>query len=355
MKHLFLSFVLQIAFFSSFSQSYSRAESVEYDPINDRWLVSNGNRIISDDTQGNLTYFGSGSASHGLEVVGNVLFAIDGSTIRGFDLNSENEVSNLTIPNASFLNGLTNDGVNTLYATDFSAKKIYKLDFSNLSNPSFEEIVSDTQNTPNGIIYDGANNRLIYTSWGANAQIKQVDLNNNNNVSTLVTTNLGNIDGIDDDSKGNYYLSSWSPDRITKYDSNFQNSETVTTPSLNSPADIGINKVTGVIGIPMGGSVIFVESGVLSTDSFSFQTKTLKVVPNPIVASSKLIIASSISLPVKIELVELTGKHVKTVSKNILKPGYNEIPFSNLNVSSGIYFIKLSSSSGVIFKKVIVN
>ncbi len=354
MKYIILLLALQISVFSSFSQSYSNAESVEYDPINDRWLVSNRNRIISDDGQGNLTYFGNGSASHGLEVVGSMLFGVDGSTVRGFDLDSENEVTSIRISGARFLNGLASAGNNILYTTDFTGKKIYKLDFSDLSNPSSEEIVSNTQSTPNGIIYDGANNRLIYTSWGSNAEIKQVDLSNNS-VSTIINTNLGNIDGIDDDANGNYYISSWSPDRITRYNSNFQNPVTVTTPSLDSPADIGISKSSGVIGIPMGDSVIFVESGVLSVSNFDYNTE-MKIVPNPVVASSKLMINSTISSPTKIELLDLTGRHIKTISENISEFKNVEIPLSNLNVHSGVYFIKLSSSKGTVAtKKVVVN
>ena len=92
-----------------------------------------------------------------MEVLGDHLFVIDGSTIRGFELGTENEVMTLNISSAGFLNGMTNDGVSTLYATDFSGKKIYKIDVSDLSNPSSEVIVSNTISTPNGIIFDGAN------------------------------------------------------------------------------------------------------------------------------------------------------------------------------------------------------
>ena len=68
------------------------------------------------------------------------------------------------------------------------------------------QIVSNTVSTPNGIVYDGENNRLIFVNWGSNAAIKAVDLSDNS-VSTLTTTTLGNCDGIDNDSYGNYYVS----------------------------------------------------------------------------------------------------------------------------------------------------
>ena len=103
------------------------------------------------------------------------------------------------------------------------------LDAVNLNSDVF---VNNTVSTPNGIVFDGENNRLIFVNWGSNAAIKAVDLSNNS-VSTIITTNLGNIDGIDDDNDGNYYISSWSPARITKYDKDFVNPpEIISTPFM---------------------------------------------------------------------------------------------------------------------------
>lgn len=352
MKLTITSFILLFTFCFSFSQNYTGAESVEYDPVNDRWLVSNGNRIISDDGQGNLSYFGTGTTSYGLEVIGNTVFGIQGSSIVGYDLTTELQVTTVSISGATFLNGMTSDGVDTIYVTDFSQGEIHEIDFSNFASPIATQIVANTQNTPNGILYDGDNNRLIYTSWNSNAQIKQVDLSNNQ-VSTIITTSVGSIDGIDDDALGNYYVSSWSPDRITKYDSNFENPETVTTPSLNNPADIGINQATGIIGIPMGSSVIFVDLGVLSLEEFNTNAFNFTVSPNPIDATSEIHLFNLNSTSIKIELLDLSGKVVQTIS-NRLDLGINSISLKNINQSSGIYFIRASNEFGIATKKVII-
>ena len=352
MKLIITSFVLLFTFYFSFSQSYSGAESVEYDPINDRWLVSNGSRIISDDGQGNLSFFGTGGANAGLEVMGNTVFGVQGSNIVGYDLTTELQVTIATVSGASFLNGMTSDGANTIYVTDFSQDKIHKIDFSNFASPVVTQIVANTQNTPNGILFDGDNNRLIYTSWNNNAQIKQVDLLNNQ-VSTIITTSLGSIDGIDDDAQGNFYVSSWSPDRITKYDSNFANPETVTTPSLSNPADIGINQATGIMGIPMGNSVIFVDLGVLSVEEFNANEFNFSVSPNPIDATSKINVFNLNSESIKIELLDVSGRVVQTIT-NQLDLGNSSISLKNINQASGIYFIRASNKSGVTTKKVII-
>ncbi|WCO01559.1 T9SS type A sorting domain-containing protein [Psychroserpens ponticola] len=344
--------ILLFTFCFSFSQSYSGAESVEYDPINDRWLVSNGSRIISDDGQGNLSYFGTGGASFGLEVMGNTVFGVQGSNIVGYDLTTEQQVTIATISGASFLNGMTSDGVHTIYVTDFGQDEIYSIDFSDFASPVTTQIVANTQNTPNGILYDGDNNRLIYTSWNSNAQIKQVDLSNNQ-VSTIITTSLSNIDGIDDDAAGNYYVSSWTPDRITKYDSNFENPETVSTPSLSNPADIGINKATGIMGIPMGSSVVFVDLGVLSVEEFNTNAFNFTVSPNPIDATSTISVFNLNSESITIQLLDVSGRVVQTISNRIGLDN-SSVSLKNINQASGIYFIRASNELGVITKKVII-
>jgi len=85
--------LLQLFIFNSlllFSQTYNNIEAVEYDASQNRFFVSNGNSIIARASNGDLSFFAAGSgATHGMEVLGNHLFAIDGSTIRGFELDTE--------------------------------------------------------------------------------------------------------------------------------------------------------------------------------------------------------------------------------------------------------------------------
>ena len=336
------------------SQNYQSAESVEYDPVNNQWLIANGSRIIADDGEGNLSYFGTGNASHGMEVLGNTLFAVASNAIKGYDLTSEEEVMNLQIPGVSFLNGLSNDGLNTLYVSDFSAGKIYSIDVSDLLNPTFIEIVSDTGGTPNGVLFDENNNRLLFVTWGSNAKVKAVDLSNNM-VSTIITTSLSNIDGIDDDSDGNYYISSWSPARITKYNNDFSVSEIVETPSLNNPADIGYSKSTDVLGIPMGSSVIFVDLAVLSVSDKDTNPFDYLISSNPINELSYFQFSLNDVETVTIKIYSSMGKLIKTVLNEEKSAGTYQISLSELKLSSGVYYSKLSTKRGVtIVKKLVV-
>ncbi|MEM7085998.1 MAG: T9SS type A sorting domain-containing protein [Bacteroidota bacterium] len=330
---------------SIFSQVYTTAESAEYDFVNNQWLVSNGSRMIADDGNGNLTFFGNGPGNAGVEILGNTVFVCVGSGINGYDLTSENEVMSLSIPGTTFLNGLTNDGFGRLFATEFNTRSIFEIDVTDLNNPTFTEIVTETEQTPNGIIYDEANNRLLYTTWTNPGLIKAVDLNTNN-VSDVVTTGVGQIDGIDDDADGNYYISSWSPDRITKYNNDFTVAETITTPAINSPADIGYNQETDILAIPIFSDVIFVDLNELSVADFTSEKYAFGVSSNPIKESTFVHFELKSAEEVSLELFDVHGKLIDTLFHKKEAFGIHKVVLTGLNLQSGLYLLEFKTTSG---------
>ena len=185
LKILFLAF---FAFSNSlFSQAYNGPESVEYDYTNDRWLIGNVNshEVLARDQAGNLSVLIPASSvgntgPYGIEIVDNVLYMCSGSRVKGFDLTSLDEVFNVNT-GGTFLNGITHDSSGNLYVTDFSAKVIYKID---IAAETSSNVASNLVQSPNGIIFDEANNRCVFVNWGANAPIKALDLSDNS-VSTI--------------------------------------------------------------------------------------------------------------------------------------------------------------------------
>ena len=238
------------------AQSYSSPESVEFDYANNRWFISNngnGQILTRNSATGALTVFATGipSGPHGLEIVGDTLYACDGGTLKAYDINTATQVFNISL-GASFLNGITHDNNGYLYITDFSGYKIYRF---NTADRTFSVFVSNTGSaSPNGIIFDATNNRCIYVNWGSNAPIKAVDVTSGA-VSTITATTLGSCDGIASDLNGNYYVSSWSGgNKITRFSNNFTTSTAVVTSGLSSPADICYNVFTDTLGVPNSGS-----------------------------------------------------------------------------------------------------
>ena len=244
---LLLIFVVQSAIV--FSQTLNGPESIEWDEANTRWLIGNkGNgTILARSESGVLSNFVTGipSGPYGIEILGNVLYSCQGGFIRGYDLTSGTNVFTLNL-SATFLNGITSDGTNFLYATDFTAKKIFKIDVNAIS---FTTIATGLAKTPNGILYDGANNRCVYVTWGSNAPIMAIDLTTNA-TSIILATTLSNCDGIIRDGCGNYYVSSWGNNRLNKFDASLTGTHTVLPTALNSPADLDckLDAITDVIG-----------------------------------------------------------------------------------------------------------
>ncbi|MFM7901849.1 MAG: hypothetical protein ACKPAD_07660 [Bacteroidota bacterium] len=238
------------------AQTYSSPESVEFDYANNRWFISNngnGQILTRSSATGALAVFATGipSGPHGLEIVSDTLYVCDGGTLKAYDINTATQVFNISL-GASFLNGITHDNNGYLYITDFSGYKIYRF---NTADRTFSVYVSNTgTSSPNGIIFDAANNRCIYVNWGSNAPIKAVDLSSGT-ISTITSTTLGSCDGIASDLNGNYYVSSWSGgNKITRFSNNFTTSTAVLTTGLSNPADIFYNVLTDTLGVPNSGS-----------------------------------------------------------------------------------------------------
>ena len=115
--------------------------------------------------------------------------------------------------------------------------------------------------SPNGVVIDEAGGRAIVVMWGTNADVLAVDLATGA-VTTLVNgTGLGNLDGIDVDGEGRYYISSWSPARITRYPADFSTPETVVSSGLASPADISYAVALDTLAVANSGNDVVTWHG----------------------------------------------------------------------------------------------
>src|SRR5690349_16702955 len=170
MKKFYLFFALNASAACLSAQSFSGPESVEYDPVNNWYIVSNTNSgNLQSVVPGILpSLFIPGVASpYGLVVVDSTVYVNTSGDIKGYDLLSGVQTFTANV-NASFLNGICADTSGHLYTTDFSTKKIYKV---NIADGSSWVYVNNTIKTPNGILFDAANNRLVYCTWGAGVQL----------------------------------------------------------------------------------------------------------------------------------------------------------------------------------------
>ena len=88
MKNIYL-LLFTLLSYSIFAQSYSGPESVEYDYINNRWLIANtsSHQVLARNSSGVLSVFATGlvSGPYGIEIVGDVLYCCSGSSIKGYN------------------------------------------------------------------------------------------------------------------------------------------------------------------------------------------------------------------------------------------------------------------------------
>lgn len=336
-----------------FAQSLSGVESVEYDPINNRYLTSSDNSsIVAIAPNGALSHFGSGAvADYGMEVIGNEIFVIAGSQIRCYDLNTESMVWSQTISGASFLNGMGSNGVDSIWFTDFSNKDIFAL---NINNPTaYSMLVSNTVETPNGIVYDGENNRCLFTTWGNPAHIKAMNLNTNAISYVVQNTGVGNIDGIDADGDGNWYISSWSPTaKVTKYTNDFSSSETIIVPGISSPADICYAPETDTLAIPGANQVLFVgfESGTVGIDEEVFDAYQIFYNSGMPVVQFELNETQEATL----EIIDLDGRVVFKALEGQQPKGKKTIVLSSIGLYSGAYLCRLTSREVSFAERIVI-
>lgn len=260
------------------AQSYNGPESVDYHQGSDRYFISNTGlgQILERDNEGNLSVFASNmSGPHGLEVVGDTLFACSGSNLRAFDVNTGAQIINYPM-GGQFLNGITHKGDN-IFVSDFSAKRIYRYHIPSNTHNLFTTV----SKTPNGVLYDDIFDRLLVVCWGNNAPIYEISLSDSS-YTTLSTTNLGNCDGIGMNDCGEYYVSAWSTNAVHKFSNDFSSDEIVVN-QLSSPADIYYNRSSDVLAIPNSGddTVDFLEQAeCVGTILFECNGETCEVSAN---------------------------------------------------------------------------
>ena len=348
-----LVFALLIAPYLSFAQTYSGPESVDCDTITGNWYISNtsSKKILRRTLDGTLQNFISGftNGPYGIEVVGDRIYACDGNKVKGFLLSDGTPQTTITT-NATFLNGITHDANGWLYATDFSGKKVYKI---NPANNTWNVFVPQTTSTPNGILYDGSQNRLVCVTWGASAKILGISLVDST-VSILKTTSLSNIDGIARDGVGRWYVASWGANAIHRIESDFTGTPQQVYSGLSNPADIYYNLKNDTLAIPNAGNntVVFVNFGPVSHTNDLQESAEVTSYPNPAtnelwlefppdwnVQLAKCRMFDANGKSIEPEMLDRNGRSAR-IALNNLMPGLYHAIFSCDGQSAHSTFIK---------------
>lgn len=250
--------ILLLAAGSLHAQSLDSPESLDYDAVGARYLISNrgAGQILARSNSGVLSIFSEDpGAPAGLEIVGGVVYVADGSFVRGYRLSDAVRVVNYQISGASFLNGMASDGGTRLWATDFSGQRLHQLDIGDIGNVSHTTPITATGFQPNGLWWDAAQQRLLIVSWGANARVFAW-LPGQSSASLLVQTSFSNFDGIVRDCDGAVYVSSWGASAILRTPAPLTAQSVFTTfaPGQSNPADLAYAVDLGEVAVPNAGN-----------------------------------------------------------------------------------------------------
>lgn len=245
------------------AQGYDGPESVEYHARLDRYLVGNtGGPVLTRAADGTLGLFTDATASpYGIELAGGTLFALDSGHLKGFDIDSAAPVLDYPIAAATFLNGIASDGAHVLYVSDFSARKIHRIDVADLDAPVAGPPVSTGSATPNGLVFDHAGQRVLIATWGSNAKILSLDATGDAAPAPLIETALSNIDGIALDCNGAIVVAAWggcgtAGGCLARFEPPFalDTPFTLLAEGLSNPADIDFGRSSGEIAVPESGN-----------------------------------------------------------------------------------------------------
>jgi hypothetical protein len=361
--------------FPAFTESQIRTttpECVTYDSIGNRYFVSSlmSGKIIEIDSLGNRSIFKSGLGyASGCLVYENVIYVSTMSTkyVKGFDLATGNQVMNIYIPTAHQLDGMTTDTAGNLYVADYDYSEIndqiFKIKISTQSYSTFVPAGHGLAGMPQDIYYDKPNNRLIVVSAAVNSPIQAINLLDSS-VSNILSTTVGDFDGIEMANDGNYFLTTWATNSLIKYNHDFSGSPVTILTGLNGPSNLCYNKRHNVLAIPVYyfDSVLFLSVGSIGINKSEEMIKDFQLnqnYPNPFNPSTKIKFQIKKDCFVLLKVYDVLGKEVTTLVNKKLQAGTHEIQFSinsitNNNIPGGVYFYKLEAGGFSETKKMLM-
>ncbi len=196
----------------------------------------------------------------GMRVSGNRLWINNTTEVVGLNLDNPSDRIVHPIDGAISLNDLATDSSGHAYLSDLMNSRVVRVDLATGENSTY---ISTLPSSPNGLLVQG--DRLYIASWGVMSDRPEeraewitktagdlywVSLKDAKKSRHIIAPELGNLDGVEIDQKGNIYVSDWESGKLYKISSG-----TKTVVSLGQYgqglADIGLNSLTGELVLPV--------------------------------------------------------------------------------------------------------
>ena len=339
------------------AQFFNGPESVTYDTLNSRYLISNvlTGDIVQISDAGDTTFFDRSLVrTLGMTIVDSILYVADISGLVTFDLKIDQKITTITLPGMIELNDVTADTSGYLYITDVGAGKIFRVRISDYSDTT---IVSGITK-PNGILFDAQDNRVLFCQFVHNALIKEIDLDDFS-VTTVLSTSFTNFDGLAIDGDANIYVSCWGTNSVYRYDNAFSLPAELVSSGHSGPADIFYNQQDNILAIPnyYSNRVDFIPITPADVDEISSQIPQTVALsqnyPNPFNPSTTINFHIPERSFTSLYIFNQLGEKISTLIEEELESGKYEVNFDASNLPSGVYFYRISSGNFIDAKKML--
>jgi sugar lactone lactonase YvrE len=252
----------------------AQPESAYYDPTSNVIYVSNVQGVPNEkDGKGYISRVGLDgkllterwvdglNAPKGMRSLGNQLFVTDIDAVVTIDIKAGKITNRLTIEGAKFLNDIAIDGDGTLYVSDMLASTVHQI--KNSKATLF--LTAKECPHPNGLLVH--DNELIVASWGEEldpntfgvkklGKLLSFTLTDNGEhkakqMTELTKQPLGNLDGLENDGSGGYYVSDWIAGKVWHVTAD-GNADLILQ-GLKNSADIGLIESKSMLLVPRMG------------------------------------------------------------------------------------------------------
>jgi len=184
-----------------------------------------------------------------LATMNNIIYVTDTSRVVGFDINSGEQVFELTIPAATFLNDLCTAEKNKLAVTDSKSDHIYFINTSDKTTQFLGSVAG-----ANGVTYNAKTKQLyacgVGIQWNGQGKLYVKDLTKQDTLFTeLQNSPIGFFDGIEIMDDDHLIVDDWSHGgRLFVYDLKNHSSTSYTVNC--GTADLYYDKSSGNVYIP---------------------------------------------------------------------------------------------------------
>ena len=215
------------------ARGFNNPESVIYDASSDILFVSNVNgsgvekdgngyisKILLDGTILRKQWVVGLNAPKGLAIHEGTLYVADIDTLVAIDIASGTINNSYQVDDAKFLNDVAADKDGNIFVTDMVLNRIHCLCDDQftiwLESPGLEN--------PNGLHAEGDN--LILGAWGVMTDgfatevpghLKSISMKDKS-ITSLGGSPIGNLDGVESDGMGGYYVTDWMAGKLYQID-----------------------------------------------------------------------------------------------------------------------------------------